>query len=419
MQTFRKKITFVVLLITIFFDSLGYMILDPIISAQIGKSLGVQSGIIFFQSGLLLGVYAFAQFFATPILGAVSDKYGRKPVLVLSLVGTVFSRLLFVIGLFLSSWGLMIFSRALDGLTGANISAAESAVSDISDQNSRLKNFGWVASAVGLGLALGPIASLAFLIPIKRYVLQIPDDILISTFSVLLAVLNLVLLLLMMGETIKVKIDKLQIHLGDFNLLQKIKKQKKIREIFLIMLVFSFGLWMASYIKIYMSYKFGISVDNSGVYYLNLAYVYVGTWMIIAQIFLLRRYSKDKKNSVLKFMMLCVFGIFLLLFQSIPFPWNDHRTLSVALILLIAPLFAVGYGVVFPLFNSLLIETQGEVDNSGEILGTTTAILAFCQAIPPIIAGALAANFLELPILLGCGIMLLACLMSFNYNLKS
>ncbi|GAB3930256.1 tetracycline resistance MFS efflux pump [Mucilaginibacter myungsuensis] len=131
-------------------NSLGFGIIMPLLYSY-GKKFGVNEQTI----GLLTAAFSIAQFFATPVMGAMSDKFGRKPLLVFSLIGTLISFLMF-------AWAGSIFvlfaARILDGLTGGNVSVAQAMVSDTSTSKDRAKKFGILSSAFGAGFVLGPAA---------------------------------------------------------------------------------------------------------------------------------------------------------------------------------------------------------------------------------------------------------------------
>ena len=114
-----------------------------------GKKFGVTGEIL----GILTASFSIAQFFATPVLGSLSDKWGRKPILVISLAGTCVSFLLFAEARSL----IMLFAaRILDGLTGGNVSVAQAMVSDTATPEDRAKKFGILSSAFGFGFVIGP-----------------------------------------------------------------------------------------------------------------------------------------------------------------------------------------------------------------------------------------------------------------------
>lgn len=101
----------------------------------------------------LMAIYALFTFFAAPALGSLSDRFGRKPILLISLAGSALGYLVF--GLAGSLWVLFI-GRIIDGLTGGNIVTLFAYFVDITDEENRTKVFGWTAAAVGVGTISGP-----------------------------------------------------------------------------------------------------------------------------------------------------------------------------------------------------------------------------------------------------------------------
>lgn len=103
--------------------------------------------------GLLLASYALAQLFGAPILGRLSDRHGRRPVLFVSAFGTFLSLLMLA---FAQSLIVLFLSRILDGLTGGNISVAQAYITDVTDEENRSKGLGLLGAAFGLGFIIGP-----------------------------------------------------------------------------------------------------------------------------------------------------------------------------------------------------------------------------------------------------------------------
>lgn len=129
-------------------NSMGFGIIVPLLYAY-GKKFGLNEQTI----GVLTASFSVAQFFSTPLLGALSDKWGRKPLLAISLFGTCASFLLFATA---QSLIILFAARILDGITGGNISVAQAMVSDSSTPEDRAKKFGILSSAFGFGFVLGP-----------------------------------------------------------------------------------------------------------------------------------------------------------------------------------------------------------------------------------------------------------------------
>ena len=104
----------------------------------------------------VLTSYLLSASVATPVLGQLSDRYGRKPVLALSLAGTSFGYALFAIGIVVRNIPLLFLARALDGITGGNLSVAQASIADVTKPEDRTKNFGLIGAAFGVGFVVGP-----------------------------------------------------------------------------------------------------------------------------------------------------------------------------------------------------------------------------------------------------------------------
>ena len=115
------------------------------------------------QAGLLLSTFSAAQFFATPVFGKLSDRLGRKPLLVVSLVGTMIANFVASTAAFMpvTIGCIVLFSaRFFDGMTGGNVSVAQAIVSDVTEPKDRAKAFGFFGAAFGMGFVIGPVISL-------------------------------------------------------------------------------------------------------------------------------------------------------------------------------------------------------------------------------------------------------------------
>lgn len=110
------------------------------------------------QASWLFAIYAIAQFFATSIIGKLSDRLGRKPLLILSLSGTVIANLIAGTA---PTAGILFFARFLDGMTGGNASVIQAMIADVTPPAQRAKGYGVIGATFGLGFVLGPVLSLA------------------------------------------------------------------------------------------------------------------------------------------------------------------------------------------------------------------------------------------------------------------
>lgn len=140
--------------LTLVIDLLGVGLVIPVMP-ELVRSLAHGAGETAHAFGLLISQYAAMQFLFAPLLGGLSDAYGRRPVLLLSALGTTVGTLLAV---WAPSLGWLFFARALAGSTSANITAANAYIADISSPETRARNFGMVGVAFGVGLVAGPAA---------------------------------------------------------------------------------------------------------------------------------------------------------------------------------------------------------------------------------------------------------------------
>jgi DHA1 family tetracycline resistance protein-like MFS transporter len=129
-------------------DMLGFALIIPLLTFY-AASFGATA----FQTGLLVSSYALMQMIGAPILGRLSDKYGRRPVFLISIFGTFIG--LLILGFANSLWMLFV-SRILSGLTAGNISVAQAYIADITDEKNRARGMGMLGAAFGIGFILGP-----------------------------------------------------------------------------------------------------------------------------------------------------------------------------------------------------------------------------------------------------------------------
>lgn len=140
-----------IILLTILVNLIGFGIIVPLLPFY-AETFGASP----FQIGTLFAVFSLCQLFAAPVLGDWSDKYGRRPILVLSLAGTVVS---FVMLALAHSYTMLFLARVVDGLSGGNISTARAYVADVTEPRDRARAYGLIGAAFGLGFILGPALS--------------------------------------------------------------------------------------------------------------------------------------------------------------------------------------------------------------------------------------------------------------------
>jgi DHA1 family tetracycline resistance protein-like MFS transporter len=143
-----KKASLFTVFMVVFIGLMGFSFFIPIL-----PFLAMDYGANELVLGLLLASYALAQLVGAPILGRLSDQYGRRPILFISAFGTFVSLLMLA---FAQSLLVLFLSRILDGLTGGNISVAQAYITDITDEENRSKGLGLLGAAFGLGFIIGP-----------------------------------------------------------------------------------------------------------------------------------------------------------------------------------------------------------------------------------------------------------------------
>jgi len=145
---FQKNRNLFIIALIVMVNMLGYGIVIPILYAY-SKKFGLSD----FENGLLFAIFSICQFIATPIIGRLSDKYGRRPMLLMSIAGTAVS---FFIMAFAPSAIFLFIARDLDGLTAGNIPVAFAVISDSTKPEDRAKSFGILGAALNLGFVFGP-----------------------------------------------------------------------------------------------------------------------------------------------------------------------------------------------------------------------------------------------------------------------
>ncbi|MEP7306257.1 MAG: MFS transporter [Acidobacteriota bacterium] len=140
-----------VIFLTIFVNLIGFGIIIPLLPFY-AETFGASPLVV----GLLFAAFSLCQLVAAPLLGDLSDRYGRRPVLIFSLLGTVVSFVMLAVA---HSVAMLFFARIVDGLSGGNISTARAYVADVTEPKDRARAYGLIGAAFGLGFIFGPALS--------------------------------------------------------------------------------------------------------------------------------------------------------------------------------------------------------------------------------------------------------------------
>jgi DHA1 family tetracycline resistance protein-like MFS transporter len=320
--------------------------------------------------GFFVSIYPLSLFFGAPIIGALSDRIGRKKTFFISISGEVFGFLLFGVGILLGSLPLAAFSRVVQGFSGGNIATAYSSIADVSKKEDKTKNFALVGLAFGLGMILGPF--------IGGY---LSDSSIVGwfnystpfLFAALLASLNILSVNLFFKETLKTRIERKLSLLTGFRNLKKAWSFENLRIMFVVSFLVIFGFnFYTQFFQVLLIEKFDFTARQIGEFF-----AFAGFWIVFTQGFLIRvisnRFTSEKVLKVTIFTL--ALGLVLIALPN-----------KVWLMFTMLPLIAVSNALTNPNMTTI-ISNLTHKDSQGEIMGITQSINAVAMAIPPIIAG--------------------------------
>ncbi len=340
-----------------FINSLSFTILIPTIYLY-GKQFGLSD----FQTSLLFSIYSLAQFIATPVIGKLSDRFGRKPLLIISLAGTVIANLIAGTA---TTASLLFFARLLDGITGGNTSVAQAVISDVTNSKDRAKGFGVFGAAFGLGFILGPVISLLA----QR--ISLGASFLASSGIALFALLVTIFLL---PETIEHKTERSHsiFDLGLGNLIKGIFIPKVG-----ILLIINFFIGTTFTIFTYAFQPYFINVLKQDNQSLTLIFILFGVLGLLMQLEGLQILTRRFNLATILFLALFIRS---LSFTLMPI-WSN-----VLYFVVVSVLFSIFNSLVQPIINTL-ISLNAKPEDQGTIMGLNASYLAISNAIGPIIAG--------------------------------
>lgn len=354
-QGIRKQVM-AFLVMTSFLDAMGFGIAGPVLPFVLQHQVK-DSNTLALLIGMLTAIYALCQFLAAPVLGMLSDHYGRRPLLLLCLLGSTFGYLLFGLG---GTLWVFFLSRVIDGLTGGNDSILAASIADLSEKHTRAINFGMLGAVSGVGFLLGPVigGSTAILGP------QVPFFLAAS-----LTLLNLLWGWFFLPESLNPEHrTKTAMHGQAFNPFYQMSNALRLQEIRWFLLgVFLYYLPFAAFGTLYaVLVKESLGWTSAQIGFLL---VFVGITDIVVQGSLLKwLLPLLGERWLIGIGLTCVIGGYLL-FGSLVFA-PSPLSLLVGLLL-----FAGGGALAEPPLSSLLSEAAG-VNHQGLVQGGSQSIQA-------------------------------------------
>jgi DHA1 family tetracycline resistance protein-like MFS transporter len=387
-ESSKKRRALIPLLLTVFIDLLGFGIVIPTLAPLFYQSNAIfgpetsepTRGILY---GLLLASFSGAQFFGAPVLGTLSDRWGRKPTLIMALLGTCVGYVLFAIGVKHGLLALLFIGRLADGFMGGSISIALSAIADVSDHKEKTGNFGLIGVAFGLGFILGPAIGGKLADP------SIHASFTIATpfwFAAGLTAVNIILFLLLFPETLITKRHVAMHPFIGFHNLHRALEMKHLRAILLMSFLLTLGFtFFTQFFQVYLIHRFAFDPSRIGD-----IFAYIGIWIALTQCFMTRPVSKNWRPDQILAVAPFILSVTLLIILFIPSP---------QLLILLLPFTAIAQGLTHPNVLSM-ISNLAHPEEQGEMLGIQQAINSLAMTLPPIIAGSVASVHITLPLIL-------------------
>ncbi|HNJ12736.1 MAG TPA: MFS transporter [Anaerolineales bacterium] len=349
------------IILVVFIDLLGFSLILPLLPYY-AETFNANETI----TGILIASYAVMQLIGAPLLGRLSDRFGRRPVLLISVFGTFIGFLL--LGFANALW-MLFASRILDGLTGGNLSVAQAYISDVTDEKSRSKGLGMVGAAFGLGFIIGPVTGGL----LSQWGYAVP-----AFVAAGISFLNLILIYAWLPESLtEEKRNQMTEKRPAVTLQALIVAFKRPFTGSLLITRFFYGLAFSIFQTIFSLYalaKFDLTARDTG-----FVLTYVGVLAVIVQGFLVGRLTTQFREDLLITISVVLMGISLLGWALAP---------SVLWLYIIMTPTAISGGLLNTLLSSTLTKAVAPQEIGG-ILGLSAAVESATRIIAPLLGGVL------------------------------
>ncbi len=362
------------LLLVVFIDLIGFGIVIPILPLLVTNSGG---GTVLV--GAIIASFSLFQFLFGPILGRLSDKYGRRPVLILSSI--LNSASYFLIFIFPQIWVLFL-ARMLAGIGSANISVAQAYIADSTKTHERTKALGMMGAIFGLGFIVGPL--------LGGFVSQQFSISTAFAIPAVLSLINAVLIFFILPESNKSLQKHIKIQLINWQVTREVMKPKNIA--FLLLLFFFVNFALALIIGVFSllaHQRFGWNTAQNGLFF-----GLIGLTSFVTQMFLIRLMLKKISEVQMIKLGLVVFSISIVIMGLSPFQW-------LSILMGIATPFAVS---LIMINTQSLISLESKAEEQGIVLGVTQSFGALGMVFGPLVGGATGAFNLSFPFIIS-GVM--------------